>query len=87
MEEIVYTTGDIAEMVKVSEWWIRQQCESKKLRAYKFAGKWRIKKSDYEAWFESQLHEPSRKDPVPAVKGSMPTARPVTLAEIKANAA
>lgn len=85
---MILTPTEIAEKLKVSEWWVTEQCRTERLSAYKIAGKWRIEQEDYDAWLESLRHTPDI-GTSPAVKTSTEPKgdQRISLADVRAHAA
>lgn len=52
------TTGEIAEILRMSPEWVRAQCDSGEMPAHKLGREWRIDADEFDAWRERQRHVP-----------------------------
>jgi excisionase family DNA binding protein len=56
-DDKLYTTEEVAEIVKVTEWTVREWCKAGTLPAFKPGRAWRIKHSDLKQFLNERHGE------------------------------
>lgn len=57
IESKFYTIKEVAQLLHVSEIWVRRRMDSKELPSYKFGRRRLFKKEEIDQWIESQKDE------------------------------
>lgn len=63
------TTADVAELLAVTEAWVRERCAEGEIPAHKIGRHWRIDEGELKAWLDRQRFVP---DVLPTFEPSTP---------------
>lgn len=57
------TAAEVADLLRVTQWFVTERCRSGEIRAHKIGSSWRITHADYLAYLDSTVHQPDESVP------------------------